>query len=121
MKRFLALMLFAVLALPAFARSTRTTTTSTFEETATRPVMNSDMNTDAGAGTDMIEAEEYDDTLSTEEVDQARWEEQQKMEERNQNNSTIIDSEDAIDYSERTRTNRARKAINTGSHASDDK
>lgn len=120
MKTILTLVIFGALALPAFAGSTRTTTTSTYEETSTAPVMNSDMNMDSGASSDMIEAEEYDDSLSTDEVDQARWDEQQRMEERNQNSSNIIESEEAIDYSDRTRTDRARKALNTGSDASDD-
>lgn len=116
MKTFLTFMLFGAFVLPAFAGSTRTTTTtSTYEETAAEPVMNSDMNMDSGASSDMIEAEEYDDSLSTDEVDQARWDEQQRMED-----SSMIESEEAIDYSDRTRTDRARKALNTGSDASDD-
>lgn len=114
MKTFLTFMLFGAFVLPAFAGSTRTTTTtSTYEETAAEPVMNSDMNMDSGASSDMIEAEEYDESLSTDEVDQARWDEQQRMQE-------MEETEGAIDYSDRTRTNRARKALNTGSDASDD-
>lgn len=112
MKTILTLMIFAVFALPAFAETTRTTTTSTFEETASEPVMESEMK----------EAEEYDNTLSTEEVDKARWDEQQRMEEMNQEDSSMVEEEEApIDYEDRTRTDRARRALNTGSDASDDK
>lgn len=121
MKTFLTFIILGAMALPAFAGSTRTTTTSTYEETVSEPVMNSDMNMDSGASSDMIEAEEYDDSLSTDEVDQARWDEQQRMEEqRMEERNQSIESEEAIDYSDRTRTNRARKALNTGSDASDD-
>lgn len=120
MKALLTFIIFGAMVLPAFAGSTRTTTTtSSYEETASEPVMNSDMDMDSGASSDMIQAEEYDDSLSTDEVDQARWDEQ-RMEERNQNSSNIIESEEAVDYTDRTRTNRARKALNTGSDASDD-
>jgi hypothetical protein len=51
---------------------------------------------------DIIEAEEYNDGVDQVEV--------QKMEE----------EKPEINYQERTRTDRERKALNTGSHASDD-
>ncbi len=121
MKKFMTISLIALLAFPALATTTRTTTTSTYEEST--PVMETDMESNS----EMIEAQEADDyndlednSLTTEEANQTRLEEQQRMEERNQNSSTIIESEDAIDYSDRTRTDRARKALNTGSDASDD-
>ena len=110
MKKFFIFSLTALMALPVLAATTKTTTTSTYEESSSAP-----------ASSEMIEAEEYDEPLSIDEVDETRRDEQQKMEERNQNSSTIIESEDAVDYSDRTRTNRERKALNTGSHASDDK
>lgn len=70
---------------------------------------------------DMIEAEQYDDTfLTDEEVEENRLEQEQRMEERDQNASTIIESDEMIDYRDRTRTDRARDALNTGSDASDD-
>lgn len=53
-----------------------------------------------------LEAEEYDSAIID---DDAEVVEVEEMEER-----------DEIDYSDRTRTNRERKALNTGSHASDD-
>lgn len=106
MKNFIAILLLGVFAFQAFAATTRTTTTSTFEESASEPVLNSDK----------MEAEEYDNSLSTKEVEDARWDEQQRMQEMNQEKE-----EAAINYSDRTRTDRARKAINTGSDASDDK
>lgn len=116
MKKILIYSLTALMAFPIMAGSTKTTTTSTYEETTAMP------ESGAGVGSDseVIEAEEYDQPLSSEEVEEMRIEEQQEMEARNQNSSTIIESDDEIDYSDRTRTNRARKALNTGSHASDD-
>lgn len=116
MKTLLAFMLMCVFAVPALADSTRTTTTSTYEESSSEPASEPVMDSE------MIEAEEYDDSLSTEEVDQARWDEQQRMQEMEQDNSTVIEEEEAaVDYTDRTRTDRARKALNTGSDASDDK
>lgn len=118
MKKLIALPLVAMLAVPAIAGTTKTTTTRTYDETTTSPVMGSDMNSDA----EMIEAEEesFNDSLDSDRLEQERMEE--RMEERNQNSSimTESDDEDVIDYSDRTRTNRERKALNTGSHASDD-
>jgi hypothetical protein len=63
---------------------------------------------------EMIEAEEesYDETLDQDAIEQERMEDWSS-------NSSVSD-EDVINYSDRTRTNRERKALNTGSHASDD-
>lgn len=111
MKKLILFPVIAMLAIPALAHSSRTTTTRTYDSEMTSEPVESDV----GAG--MIEAEEegYDDsTLDAEDVDQ------QRMEERNQNSSITTESEDAIDYSDRTRTNRERKALNTGGDASDD-
>ncbi len=58
-----------------------------------------------------FEEEEYIEPSSSE-VDEV-----QEMEDRK---SEISLEEESIDYNDRTRTNRERKAINTGSDASDD-
>lgn len=105
----------------AFAQTTETTTTRTYDSTVTRPL-------DSGASATPIPSSEpmmdqstiYDEDTA---LDQQRMEE--RMEERQNNSSTIIESgddntTDAIDYSDRTRTNRERKAIDTSSDASDD-
>lgn len=107
MKKLLVLPVIALFALPALANTTTTTTRSYDTEEVSSPSMNSDM----------IEAEEesYEDsTLDSEDVNQER------MEDRNQNSSITTESEEAIDYGDRTRTNRERKALNTGGDASDD-
>ena len=64
----------------------------------------------------------YEDSyLSEEEIESDRLEKEQRMEERDQNSSTIIESDTPrIDYDDRTRTDRARDALNTGGDASDD-
>ncbi len=70
---------------------------------------------------DSIDAQQYDDTyLDSEDVEENRLEGEQRMEEREQNSSTIIESDSRIDYGDRTRTDRARDALNTGGDASDD-
>lgn len=89
MKKFFIFSLAAMMAVPAFAATTRTTSESTYEDPTT------------------MEAQEYDSTLID---DDAEVVEVEEMEEKR----------DEIDYSDRTRTNRERKALNTGSHASDD-
>jgi hypothetical protein len=110
MKKFIVLPMLALLAIPAMANSTRTTTTRTYDSSTSAPAVNSD------AG--MIESEEEgysDDTmLDSEDVNQ------QRMEESRVENRDAVDEEEAIDYSDRTRTNRERKALNTGGDASDD-
>lgn len=130
MKSFIALPLIALLAFPAIAGSTKKTTTRTYESTtsgqeATSGQITSPVN--PRYDSEMIEAEEeaYDSSLDQEAVEQQRMEEdkrlhEQRMEERNQNTSIESDDEDLIDYKDRTRTNRERKALNTGGDASDD-
>jgi len=106
MKKIFTLTVIGLLTIPAFAQSTTTTTTTTdaYDEEVVSPSSNANM----------IQAEEeegYDDsTLDSEDV------EQERMEERN----SKIKETDSVDYNDRTRTNRERKAINTGSDASDD-
>ena len=56
MKKLLFFSLAAILALPAMAGTTKTTTTSTYEETSASPAV-------MGSDSDMIEAEEYDESL----------------------------------------------------------
>jgi hypothetical protein len=98
MKKFILLPILALLAVPAFANTTETTT-RTYESSTVAPSMSDD--------SEMIEAQEEanyeDENLDSEDVEQERMEDN-----------------DSIDYSDRTRTNRERKAINTGSDASDD-
>lgn len=64
--------------------------------------------------------EEY---IEVEEVPMDERMEMQDLEEQRMEESRISDSlsEDGIDYSDRTRTNRERRAINTSSDASDDR
>jgi hypothetical protein len=119
MKKLILLPLLATLAVPAFADSTKTTTTRTYEESV--PMMQD---------SDMIEAEEesFDDsTLDQESLDQERmedqdqWEEQEMLEEQEMmEERSEYEAEEAIDYDDRTRTDRARKAMDTSSDASDD-
>lgn len=95
MKKFFAVPLIALLSLPVFAGGNWQAEEERMEA-------------------DMIEAEQYDDTfLTDEEVEENRLEQEQRMEERDE-------SEEMIDYRDRTRTDRARDALNTGSDASDD-
>ncbi len=119
MKKFIVLPMIALLAIPAFAGSTKTTTTRSYDSTITAPVaapvMDSEMNSE------MIEAEEesYTDSLDQDAIEQERMEERM-VEDQRMEDSSMVDEEEAIDYSDRTRTNRERKALNTGNHASDD-
>lgn len=119
MKKFFAFSLTALLALPAFAGTTRTTTTRSYDKTTTSPVMGTDMemNSELESDAEMMESqEEYDDTLEQERMeDEDIMNEEERMEE-----SSSFESEDMIDYKDRTRTDRERKALNTGSDASDD-
>lgn len=105
MKKIFAMTVIGLLTLPAIAQSTTTTTTTDYyNEEVSSPSTNADM----------IQAEEegYEDsTLDSEDVQQERMEEKK---------SKTLDT-DSIDYNDRTRTNRERKAINTGSDASDDR
>lgn len=92
MKKLFFFSLVAMMALPAFADTTMTTTEETFQDPT------------------VIEAEEYDRSLIDEDSETVEAEEMEAVDEK----------EDEIDYSDRTRTNRERKALHTGSHASDD-
>ena len=106
MKKLITISLCLLFALPVLATS-RTTTTRSYESTSTSsPVMGSDMNSSVESDADMIEAQE--------DYDEASMEEQESFEEQESRD------EDMIDYDDRTRTNRARKALNTSGDASDD-
>lgn len=121
MKKLITVPLLALLAIPAFADTTKTSTTKSYqEETVISPAASDVSSQDEMIEAEEYEAEEYAEPMSSEEVDEMRKDEQEKMEERNQNGSTVIESEEAIDYRDRTRTDRERKALNTGSDASDD-
>lgn len=102
MKKFIAIPLVAFLSLPVFAGGNWQAEEEGMESQA-------------------FEAEQYDDTfLTDDEVESNRLEQEQRMEERDQNSSSIIESDSRIDYQDRTRTERARDALNTGGDASDD-
>lgn len=118
MKKFIVLPMIALLAIPAFAGSTKTTTTRTYDSTTTAPINSPVM--DSERNSEMIEAEEesYTDSLDQDAIEQERMEERMVEEQRMEESS--VQDEDVIDYSDRTRTNRERKALNTGNHASDD-
>lgn len=118
MKKFMMLPVLALLSIVANAGTTKTTTTKSYSS-ETAPMTES-QRSDTQVPDSIIEAEEYDRPLSPDSVDQTKWEEKQEMEERNQKSSSVLESEDAIDYKDRTRTDRERKALNTGGDASDD-
>jgi len=117
MKKLLFFTLTTFLAFPVFANSSKTTTTRTYDSTTTSPIMGTERDSE------MLESqEEFEDSnLNQRDLDQQRMEdqwhndqiEQERMEER-------IETEGAIDYNDRTRTDRERKALNTSSDASDD-
>lgn len=113
MKKLIILPIIALMAIPAFAGSTQTTTTRTYDSsTIDSPAM----------GMQSEEERVYDnDALTVDELEQERMEERRDMSNRNdqwERRNRV--SSDGIDYSDRTRTNRERKALNTGSDASDD-
>ncbi len=122
MKKFIVFSMMVFLALPVMGGSTKTTTSRSYDSTTTAPLIGPVM--DSERNSEMIEAEEesYGETLDQDAVEQERMEErmneEQKMEESSSDSS--VSDEDVIDYSDRTRTNRERKALNTGSNASDD-
>lgn len=112
MKKLLFLALTSLIALPLVAGTTTTKTSSRVHETQeAAPIMGTDleMNSELSRDDEMIEAQEdeYFDNL-----------EQERMEDSYYTESEEVD--DMIDYKDRTRTNRERKALNTGSDASDD-
>lgn len=94
MKKFIAIPLLALLSVPAFAGNTADKSYIMEEEEAVYEEGYNDADT-------------LDDEINEE-----------RMEER----TTVIedDSSDAVNYNDRTRTNRERHALNTGSDASDD-
>jgi hypothetical protein len=114
MKKFLVVPVIALLAIPAFATSTKTSTTKSYDSAIIIPVETHE----PVMGSDMQSEEERhfeQQNLGTDTV------EQEKMEERMEDNSRYSTiSEGEVDYWDRTRTNRARKALNTGGDASDD-
>lgn len=111
MKKLLALPVIALLAIPAFA-GTATTTTRTYDSSVDTPVM----------GIQSEEERVYDgNALTIDELEQERMEERRHSmdnQQRMENDRRL--SPDGIDYYDRTRTNRERKALNTSSDASDD-
>lgn len=113
MKKIISFSLFTMLILPAMAGTTRTTTTRSYESTSSSPVMGTDMemNSELDSDADMIEAQEEYEGFD----EQEHMEEQERMED-----TSYTETEDRMDYQDRTRTERARKALNTGSNASDD-
>ncbi len=94
MKKLFIIPVLSILVAPAMAMTTTTTTEETYES-VDRPIS----------------------PYTSDEI--MRDERRQEMEERNYNNSSINRSVD--DSVNRPRTNRERKALNTGSNASDDK
>jgi len=112
MKKLIILPVIALMAIPAFAGSTQTTTTRTYDSSIDSPAM----------GVQSEEERVYDnDALTVDELEQERMEERRdnadRMDRWERSNRV---SADGIDYTDRTRTNRERKALNTGSDASDD-
>ena len=94
MKKFIAIPLLALLSVPAFADNMSQGSAIIEEEEA------------------VYEEGYNDDAYLDDEIREERMEER----------TTVIedDSSDAVNYSDRTRTNRERHAINTGGDASDD-
>lgn len=112
MKKLIILPVIAMMAIPAFAGSTQTTTTRTYDSSISSPSM----------GMQAAEERVYDnDALTVDELEQERMEERRDQDARMDRweRSRRISS-DGVDYTDRTRTNRERKALNTGSDASDD-
>jgi hypothetical protein len=108
MKKLIVLPVIALFAISAFA-GTSTTTTRTYDSSVGQPAM----------GIQSEEDRVYDaDALTNDELEQERMEEKRSDMDRMDHNRRV--SSDGIDYTDRTRTNRERKALNTGSDASDD-
>ncbi len=118
MKKLLFLTLSGLIALPLVAGTTTTKTSSSVDETReAAPIMGTDleMNSELSRDDEMIEAQEEDYFNDMEQENM----EQERMEDNYYSEGSEVE-EDMIDYRDRTRTNRERKAINTGSDASDD-
>ncbi|HXH30685.1 MAG TPA: hypothetical protein VNJ01_07715 [Bacteriovoracaceae bacterium] len=103
----------------AVAQTTETTTT-TYDSTVTRPVESGTSATPVPASESMMEQSSlYEEGDS---LEKQRMED--RMEERSTRNPNVESpkdmTEDGIDYSDRKRTNRERKAVDTSSDASDD-
>lgn len=111
MKKLMALPVIALFAISAFA-GTSTTTTRTYDSTMSSPDM----------GIQSEEERVYDsDALTVDELEQERMEERRSsMDQSDRMERDRRLSPDGIDYYDRTRTNRERKALNTSSDASDD-
>lgn len=108
MKKILCVVILTFATPFLYAGSTKTTTTTQYEETSNVP----------GRNTDMIQEQEaYGENYDDEVLEDDEQYSEERMEE---NDSIIEDEEKYIDYDDRTRTNRERKALNTGSDASDD-
>lgn len=118
MKKLLFLTLSGLITLPLVAGTTTTKTSSSVDETrGAAPIMGTDleMNSELSRDDEMIEAQEEDYFNDIEQENM----EQERMEDNGYSQGSEAE-EDMINYRDRTRTNRERKAINTGSDASDD-
>jgi uncharacterized membrane protein YcgQ (UPF0703/DUF1980 family) len=114
MKKLIALPVIALFAISAFA-GTSTTTTRTYDSSVSQP---SSVN-EPVMGIQSEEDRVYDaDALTNDELEQERMEDRRSEMDSKDHNRRV--SSDGIDYTDRTRTNRERKALNTGSDASDD-
>lgn len=113
MKKLFILPVIAMMAIPAFA-GTQTTTTRTYDSSSSI--------SNPGMGMQSEEERVYDnDALTVDELEQERMEDRRDMSDRQDRwEKDRRVSADGIDYTDRTRTNRERKALNTGSDASDD-
>lgn len=108
MKKLLLLALSTFITLPLIAGTTTTTRKAS-------PVMGTDleMNSELSRDDEIIEAQEEEHFDKLDKIEQ-----EERMEDKYYTESDEV--EDMIDYRDRTRTNRERKALNTGSDASDD-
>src|SRR5665648_237491 len=104
MKKLLAIPLIAFFALPAFAGSNSASTTTTYDDpSVSAPMMGTDENSD------MLEAQE--EGFDQQRMEDAQWEDDTWEEQRMEDMSSEFD-EDYINYQDRTRTDRARDALN---------
>ncbi len=118
MKKLIVVSL-ALLSTLGAVEAVQRTTTRTYEESNASPLLGSQMGQDTQM-LDAHEAEIYSRPLTTSEIEDNRRLQKQEMEERNNSSSTIVRQEEAVNYKNRTRTDRERKAIHTGGNASDD-
>jgi hypothetical protein len=108
MKKIIPIAVALAMSSVTLAETVKTIKRTMTEERSTSPVMNMEI----GSDSEMLE-EDYENNLDAEEVEEERMEEGVR-------DDSFIKSEEEINYNDRTRTNRERKAINTGSNASDD-